>query len=64
MGSTALMHDLCHCRWEAVNEKSESEGVDFVPQEEWRYSSQWKSLTRKHAEIVAEDFAIHPLFER
>ncbi len=46
-----------------VKSSVEKQGMDFVDWDEWRYSSQWKSLNRKHADLVASDYAIHPLFE-
>ena len=52
------------CRWSQVMQESEEEGTEgFVPKEEWRYSSLWKSLNRKHAELVASDYSVHPFFE-
>ncbi len=51
------------CRWALVMQQSEPKGEGFVPLDEWRYSSQWKSLNRQHAELVAADYTIHPLFE-
>ena len=44
-------------------QRSEPEGPGFVPVDEWRYSSQWKSLNRQHAELVASDYTVHTLFE-
>ncbi len=62
----ALMKGSQHsvfCRWALVMQQSEPEGAGFVPLDEWRYSSQWKSLNRQHAELVAADYTIHSLFE-
>ena len=64
-----LFEALCHynskviqipdwlCRWAMVKSTVEKQGMDFVDWDEWRYSSQWKSLNRKHAELVASDYA-------
>ena len=48
----ALMKGSQHsvfCRWALVMQQSEPEGAGFVPLDEWRYSSQWKSLNRQQA---------------
>ncbi|KAH9322242.1 hypothetical protein KI387_016881 [Taxus chinensis] len=35
-----------------------------IPKDKWRKGSQWVTLIRKHAEIMAEDNTIFPVFKR
>ncbi|XP_019174142.1 PREDICTED: uncharacterized protein LOC109169706 isoform X2 [Ipomoea nil] len=36
----------------------------FIPKSKWRKGSQWITLIRKHAKVVADDEAIFPVFEK
>ena len=43
-------------------EEAPADASTFVPEDKWRKSSQWASLTRKHAAAVAADTAIDATF--
>ncbi|GJX94450.1 glycosyl transferase, family 14 protein, partial [Tanacetum coccineum] len=35
-----------------------------IPEDKWRKGSQWITLVRRHAEVVAYDHAVFPIFEK
>ncbi|XP_031124867.1 glycosyltransferase BC10-like [Ipomoea triloba] len=38
--------------------------LPYIPKSKWRKGSQWITLIRKHAEVVADDEAIFPVFKK
>lgn len=46
------------------DESSEEDTSTFVPEDKWRKSSQWASLTRKHAAAVVADTKIDATFRQ